>query len=61
MSYSNGFVDAYITFVILSVWVGIAALILQMIPKRIMDKVWQKLHLDSDTHYAEYYTDEDED
>lgn len=57
MSYTNGFVDMYITFVILSVIVGITALILQCIPEHIMNKVWQKLHLDND----EPYSDIDED
>ena len=57
MSYSDGFVNAYITFVILAVGCGIAGLILHMMPKSFMDKVWQKLHLDSDQHYAE--VDED--
>lgn len=57
MSYTNGFVDMWITLVILSVWVGIIALILQAIPKRIMDKVWQKLHLDNDEPYSDYDPD----
>lgn len=53
MSYTNGFVDMYITFVILSVIVGITALILQCIPEHIMDKVWQKLQLDNNEPYDE--------
>ena len=53
MSYSDGFVNAYITLIILGVTVGIVGLLLQMVPKNIQEKLFQKLHLDSDTHYDE--------
>ena len=53
MSYSDGFVSAYITLVILSVIVGSVALLLQMVPKHILEKLFQKLQLDSDIPYED--------
>ena len=57
MSYTDGFVNAYITLIILGVTVGIVGLLLQMVPKNIQEKLFQKLHLDSDTSYDD--VDED--
>lgn len=57
MSFSNAFIDAIITGLVLMVMVGFAALVLQAIPTRTMDKLYQKLHLDNDNPYSE--VDED--
>jgi hypothetical protein len=46
-------VEAIITGMILMVFAGITALILQCIPKRILDKVWVKLHMDNDEPYKD--------
>jgi L-cystine uptake protein TcyP (sodium:dicarboxylate symporter family) len=48
---ANTFVDAYITLVILFGLSSIILLILQLIPKKIMDKVWVKLHMDNNEPY----------
>jgi propanediol utilization protein len=53
MSFSDAAIDAIITGLILSVLVGVTALILQCIPKRIMNKVWVKLHMDNDEPYRD--------
>ena len=50
-------VEAIITGLILSVLVGITALILQCIPKRVLNKVWVKLHLDNDKPYGDIQED----
>lgn len=57
MSFSDAAIDAIITGLILSVMVGIIALVLQAIPTRTLDKVWQKLHLDNDNPYSEVEED----
>lgn len=44
-------VDAIITMMILMGLSSIILLILQIIPKRIMDKVWVKLHMDNNEPY----------
>jgi L-cystine uptake protein TcyP (sodium:dicarboxylate symporter family) len=54
---ANTFVDAYITLVILFGLSSIILLILQLIPKKIMDKVWVKLHLDNDEPYDDIQED----
>lgn len=50
-------VEAYITLMILLVSSSVIGLILHLIPERIMDKVWVKLHLDSDTPYDDIQED----
>jgi hypothetical protein len=57
MSFSDAAIDAIITGLILMVMVGIIALVLQAIPTRTLDKVWQKLHLDNDNPYSEVEED----
>ena len=54
---ANTFVDAYITLVILFGLSSIILLILQLIPKKIMDKVWVKLHMDNDEPYDDIQED----
>ncbi len=50
-------VEAYGAFMVLMGVSIITAFVIGLIPEKFMNKVWQKLHLDNDTPYAE--VDED--
>ena len=50
-------VEAIVTGMILLTFAGCALLILQCIPKRGLDKLWQKLHVDNDEPYGDIQED----
>lgn len=50
-------VEAIVTGIILLTFSGCALVILQCIPKRGLDKLWEKFHLDNDEPYGDIQED----